>query len=456
MPGSPKQFQVCCESLSDQGTFHHLSEWSRVLKKEGFTLRIARVTILGVVCSFTLSADELLAQVGRMPIDTSSYRRTEQLGGGDFPTADELVAMHEGNYILRVHAGEITKVPVEKSRLPFDAKFHPQGGLLLHAHDALIYAKQRTVLSKSMDGGITWTSWTIDETPEGLSEQWQVLRDGTFVRVLMTIGENMTGPSKVEQSTDEGRTWKPLTEIPMDVPGGYACRYSHWRMTKLPDETLFYCVDLRDQENIGRNRFLTGNTVLTAYRSTDGGTSWQGPIKICESVAEGGFAALPSGHLLASVRFQRGLLPSDSVAVRAVSNDKRGFKNHFLLDSVDGGQTWRNLRPLTTVYGQCYGYPAAQRDGTVVVVHDTRYGPGPDASRAMISHDEGRTWEDEVYYLFFEKGMSSYTQSVVLADDTILTLGGTASDPKAKRQWTGAIGNSHLTAIRWKPVKPPR
>ena len=74
----------------------------------------------------------------------------------------------------------------------------------------------------------------------------------------------------------------------------------------------------------------------------------------------------------------------------------------------------------------------------------------------MISHDEGRTWEDEVYYLFFEKGMSSYTQSVVLADDTILTLGGTASDPKAKRQWTGAIGNSHLTAIRWKPVKLPR
>ena len=93
-------------------------------------MRIARITTVAVVCSFASSVDELLAQVGRVPIDTSSYRRTEHLGGADFPTQDELVAMHEGNYVLRARAGKITKVPVEKSRLPFDPKFHPQGGLL--------------------------------------------------------------------------------------------------------------------------------------------------------------------------------------------------------------------------------------------------------------------------------------------------------------------------------------
>ena len=36
------------------------------------------------------------------------------------------------------------------------------------------------------------------------------------------------------------------------------------------------------------------------------------------------------------------------------------------MDSDDGGQTWGNLRPLTTVHGQCYGYPAAQSDGLLL------------------------------------------------------------------------------------------
>jgi len=86
-----------------------------------------------------------------------------------------------------------------------------------------------------------------------------------------------------------------------------------------------------------------------------------------------------------------------------------------------------------------------------VVIHDTRYGPGPDAARAMISRDEGQIWEDEVYYVFFGEGGTGYSQSVVLSDDTILTIGGTSTHPDAKRTWYASIGHSHLTVIRWKP-----
>ena len=154
---------------------------------------------------------------------------------------------------------------------------------------------------------------------------------------------------------------------------------------------------------------------------------------------------------MGSVRYQRPLLPDDSAEVRQLAG--KIFKHHFLVDSDDGGLSWKNLRPLTTVLGQCYGYPAALNDGTVVVIHDTRYGPGPDAGRAMISHDEGQTWEDEVYYMYFGKGQSSYSRSVVLSDGTILTLGGTSNHPDAKKKWHYAIGNSHLTAIRWKPIR---
>ena len=203
---------------------------------------------------------------------------------------------------------------------------------------------------------------------------------------------------------------------------------------------------------------MTGNTVQTFYRSTDDGRTWQGPIKGSESAAEGGITMLPSGRLLASIRFQRPLLPTESAYMRkvagtAIAGTGQGFKHHFLMDSDDGGLTWGNLRPLTTVFGQCYGYPAAQSDGTVVVVHDARYPREIDAARAMVSHDEGETWEDEVYYMYFGEGGTSYSRSVVLSDDTILTVGGTSTSVETRGSWHAAIGNSYLTAIRWKPLK---
>jgi len=46
-------------------------------------------------------------------------------------------------------------------------------------------------------------------------------------------------------------------------------------------------------------------------------------------------------------------------------------------------------------------------------------------SRAMVSHDEGNTWEDEVYYLDHSPGVGSYNASVVREDDLILTIDGT-------------------------------
>ena len=377
--------------------------------------------------------------------------QTGFLGGIKNVTVDDLVAMQDGNYILHAKDRLLTKAPVEKSRLPFDPEFHPQGGEIFRASDHLIYVKQATIMSGSTDAGRTWTSWEIERREE-IDDKWQVLNDGTFIRLSMTLGEGAKDHAKVYRSCDEGRTWEPIAEIPIEVPGGYKTRYAHWRMTKLPDDTLFYCMDLRDDE-YGGDRFLSAGTVLTAYRSADKGKTWEGPIKVCEWVAEGGIAQLPSGQLLAGVRYQRPLLPTDLPAMRQVSGDERGFKHHFLIDSDDGGRTWQNLRPLTTIYGQCYGYPAAQSDGTVIVIHDTRYGPGPDAARAMISRDEGRTWEDEVYYVFFGEGGTGYSESIVLDDDTILTVGGTSTHPDAKRYWNASIGYSHLTAIRWKPVK---
>ncbi len=51
---------------------------------------------------------------------------------------------------------------------------------------------------------------------------------------------------------------------------------------------------------------------------------------------------------------------------------------------------------LSTAYVQTFGYPAAQIDGTVAAIHDTRCSPGLPGARALISRDEGRIRENEV------------------------------------------------------------
>ena len=70
----------------------------------------------------------------------------------------------------------------------------------------------------------------------------------------------------------------------------------------------------------------------------------------------------------------------------------------------------------------------------------------------MISRDEGETWEDEVYYLYYGDGSSGFSQSLELDDGMILTVGGITHELESRRRWAGAIGKSELWAIRWKPV----
>ncbi len=180
---------------------------------------------------------------------------------------------------------------------------------------------------------------------------------------------------------------------------------------------------------------------------------------------------LPSGRLLATVRHQRLLYPTDPLdladQVAQLGGQEKApwdflpYKHVFLIESQDGGKTWTNFRMLTTAHGQHVGWPVSLGDGTVVVIHTSPWGyavgspgqlkkppqisqqqrlysPGVPSARAVISYDEGRTWEDEAYYVYFGS-MSGYNQSVVLKDGTILTI--------------AALDDKEKVAIRWKPIK---
>ena len=380
--------------------------------------------------------------------------QTGTLGGVPNPDKAALLAMHNGSYILHARGGKMTPVVAEKSRLPQDPKGLHQsmayGGAAI-APDGAIYVKQPTLMCKSSDGGRTWASYTHGLYDATSYTHFQILKDGTFIAVGIPLGEGERTwrmPAKVWTSSDEARNWQETAEIPWPAKFN-GVEYERWNATYslhiLSDGTVLWAAKLFNTVNTTSPPY---KKVLALYRSGDEGKSWQGPSAFVDWSSEGGITRTASGKLLATVRYQRPLLsddPPDLCDGRTWGGcnyspfmESTPYKHIFQIESHDEGRTWTNFRQLTTTLGQCYGFPAALSHGTVVLVHVTHYGPGPRGSRAMISHDEGQTWEDEVYYLDFSEP-SGYNQSLVLEDDTILTI--------------SSRNDNEITAIRWKPVK---
>ena len=106
--------------------------------------------------------------------------KTAALGGVNSPTADELAAMHKGNYLLHARDGKLRKIQVEKSRLPHDPIGHAQ--VMYSAQDPrdknALYVNQRSIICKTTDGGKTWTSYKRD-WPRGDEGHFKILSDGT-------------------------------------------------------------------------------------------------------------------------------------------------------------------------------------------------------------------------------------------------------------------------------------
>ncbi|MDP7277857.1 MAG: sialidase family protein [Planctomycetaceae bacterium] len=387
-----------------------------------------------------------------LKIDATATLKTARLGAVDVPNRATLLAMHRGQYILHAARGKLTRVPVHRVVLPHDNGLNPQSTQVDLGPNDVVYVRQQNILCTSTDGGRTWTARPLTLPPDmTLGHRWKVLRDGTFLSVGCKVGKNVREPAVVWVSTDKGTTWTKRAEIPltMSLPTGrpYAARYTHRGLTRLSDDTLLWAIDIRDDP------FTLGHG-LFCCRSIDGGHTWTKPALVHDWGSEGSAALTRSGRVLATLRYQRKLHPTDPPDLEKRNGSiSKGWpwKHVFLIESRDHGLTWSRPRQLTTVFGQTFGYPAARRDGTVVVIHDTRYGPGPPGSRAMISHDEGRTWEDEVYYLDVSRFSGSYSASVVLKDDTLLTISGSS---QAGNTWEAVQKTTDFHAIRWNPGKP--
>ena len=398
----------------------------------------------------------------------AEMRPTYDLGGVREPSPEELAAMQKGPYLLHARGGKLSRVPAEKTLLPRDPNANVQRIHAAMGPGGTIYFSHGGTLSKSTDGGKTWSSHELTlEASQNCT--FRVLSDGTFigaasltaVRSYERFSDRPKGdvdPAAVWvwASGDEGRTWEKISEI--DNPSWSQERYA-CNMCVLPDDTLLVPVE---------SRFPGFGNPTYVHRSTDGGRTWVGPTG---SHAEPAFvdthwvgpntgpgfmgaesgeqmiARMASGRLLGVIRYHGGLVPQWPL----ISQDQRTiYKTVFLADSDDLGDTWKDMRPMTNVHFQCHGFGAGLSDGSVVVTFDHRTPPGTLGNKAMISHDEGRTWEDEVYYISYSTvpgGQAGFSESVVLDDDTIVTVAGTSDVPVTQPTTRPA---ADVWAMRWR------
>ena len=293
----------------------------------------------------------------------------------------------------------------------------------------------------SSDGGQTWQRRDLDIEGWGEPVGFRILRNGDFVIVYEPVGGGHRG-LYTARSKDDGKTWF-VKMCDLDLSPFTHVSGKDNNMVELEDGTLLLAVQLWGGQDDSGGNAPKGEEQGLAYtlRSTDGGITWTQRAPICGLAGKSRLVSLQSGKVLACVQ-----------------NIKPGPYNiFFLAESADGGLTWvkpreefADLQPTTASLTQL-------ADGRTVLqfVYDAQPGKSPHWSgyagggmRAVVSHDEGETWQTAVYVLSRiyrpeaePSGLGAYLgDTVELSDGRLLTTSMIALGPQKR-----------FSAIIWNP-----
>ena len=185
---------------------------------------------------------------------------------------------------------------------------------------------------------------------------------------------------------------------------------------------------------------------LCRYKSTDSGRTFGPPSTIGRWGHETNVAVLTPSHYLATIRYQPLVEQLAAQGDGDVSPDEHAeqlrrngqvSKVVFVSESLNSGRTWSRNRQVTTGGGQCHAHAVGLQGGSVVMVTDHRYPRRESGARAFVSHDSGRRWEEEVYYL--SSGIVAGFARTVRLDNqgTMLTLTGYCNPRGGFDAWQG-------------------
>ena len=299
----------------------------------------------------------------------------------------------------------------------------------------------RSVFMRSNDGGKTWTSpvvvndsplddrdtgivslggqrlllswFTTDNRQSSGRRYEEELDDGDTVARWREGFARMTDENAgrwlgtwVRASEDGGETWAPPIRVPVTTPHG---------PIRLDDGDLLY---FGKEFPSAMEGFRGGEGAVAALTSSDGGRNWSrlGTVPLFPGTTEETYwephvAQLPGGKLVGLIR-----LSSREETLEALG------LTHFSLmysESEDGGRTWSTAEPMGF-----HGSPPhllVHSSGALIAVYGRRLAPF--GQRAMISQDQGASWEYD--YVLRDDGPDQdlgYPSSVELEDGSILTV----------------------------------
>ncbi|HLJ18443.1 MAG TPA: sialidase family protein [Bryobacteraceae bacterium] len=261
-------------------------------------------------------------------------------------------------------------------------------------------------LARSLDGGETWTI----EAPPGLLPPAQGghepqdmkkpmdFRHPGFAMTVRFLDSN-TGPSLLWYSYDKGRTWKGPFRFPQ-FGNGVAARTDYLINGKR--DALVFLTAAKSNRKEGRP---------FCVHTIDGGLTWKFVSFIGEEPKDG-FAIMPS-----TVRLSRRELLTMVRVKDGTENRIDAYRSH------DDGGTWQRQGAVADT-GKFGGNPPMLfklRDGRLCLTYG--YRAQPYSIRALLSHDQGRTWGGIVTIrdsaATWELG---YTRSVQRPDGKIVTV----------------------------------
>lgn len=276
------------------------------------------------------------------------------------------------------------------------------------------YGVECAGLTVLADGALLLNQWRFKwyplETARKLSQSKTLSFPEDWVAELKVSGELDTVPlipsqpaevvpwargndaAYVHLSTDGGRTWDntaQLTTTPYS--GGYGMRGG----VQLANGDIL--LPLSDVPNY--------RTVFVV-RSNDGGHNWQTPVEVaCESGKQ-----FEEPTIL--------VLKNHKIIIMLRENTSHYLHQSF---SSDGGCTWSEPQPTPIL-----GYPAhllQLPDGHLLCVYGYRYAPY--SIRAVISADEGQTWDSQ-HPLSLRDDLPNrdlgYPSSIMMEDGHVFTV----------------------------------
>ena len=302
---------------------------------------------------------------------------------------------------------------------------HPDGPLYLNTQSADLSRG----LAKSTDGGKTWTVLPLnfeEAPPRQFAAGFGITRDGRLWMLhqqLRLFGQKEDPDNDrtvfFSHSDDGGLTWKSRPfEFGQFAPGAPQDPYTMMDVAACypnfiegPDGTLMFSASMRypDWQDYGQEDQSRPGIRDVLVRSRDGGETWGDPTIVHLHATETDYAVDPGDpdRILAMTRKQRLLLPAEDreqaekealIWGTRFSGAEWLWKGGLLLESTDGGRSFREVPGSYAGYYAHRGAILWTKSNVVIVTHNTGYYhdsvPPVPTTCARISLDGGRTWVD--------------------------------------------------------------